>query len=263
MKTCISNIAWKKEDDAEMYSFLKENNFKGIEIAPTRIFPENPYLDLDLVNAFKKYLQSNYGLSVVSMQSICYGRNEAIFSSDDERNSLLNYIKQSIDFASVLGCNNLVFGSPKNRNINSGQEELAIAYFSEIGKYAAQKNTILALEANPLIYGTNFINTTTQALDFVKECNVEGLKVNFDLGTVILNDEDLSILENNLKWINHIHVSEPYLEEIQKRSLHNELASILRQENYSKYISIEMKGGNKLEKIKDIIHYTQDVFKNQ
>jgi len=262
MKVTISNIAWQQENDAEMYSFLKEKNCTGIEIAPTRIFPENPYSDLKRVSDFKEELQSNYGLQVVSMQSICFGRNEAIFSSEEERTSLLDYIRESIDFASALGCKNLVFGSPKNRNINEGQEELAIAYFSEIGRYANQKNTVFALEPNPVIYGTNFINTTTQALDFVKKCNVEGLKVNFDLGTVIYNKENLSILENNLKWINHVHISEPYLEEIQKRSLHDELASILKKEHYSNYISIEMKGGTELEKIKDIIQYTQDVFKN-
>lgn len=262
MKVTISNIAWQPENDAEMYAFLKEKKCNGIEIAPTRIFPENPYSDLNKVAYFRDQLQSDYGLQVVSMQSICFGRNEAIFSSEEERNSLLEYIKQSIDFASELGCNNLVFGSPKNRNINPNQEEIALAYFSEIGKYAAKKNTIFAFEPNPIIYGTNFINTTNQALDFVKTCNVEGLKINFDLGTVIYNEENLSVLEDNLKWINHIHISEPYLEAIQKRSLHNELASILRKEKYTNYISIEMKGGSELEKIKDIIEYTQDVFKN-
>lgn len=262
MKVTISNIAWQPENDAEMYAFLKEKKCGGIEIAPTRIFPENPYSDLNRVANFREELQSDYGLQVVSMQSICFGRNEAIFSSEDERNSLLEYIKQSIDFASVLGCNNLVFGSPKNRNINPNQEEIALAYFSEIGKYAAEKNTIFAFEPNPVIYGTNFINTTNQAVDFVKECNVDGLKVNLDLGTVIYNEENLSVLEDNLKWINHIHISEPYLEEIQKRSLHQELASILRKGKYANYISIEMKGGSELEKIKDIIQYTQDVFKN-
>jgi len=262
MKVTISNIAWQPENDAEMYAFLNEKKCTGIEIAPTRIFPENPYSDLKEVANFRDELQSDFGLQVVSMQSICYGRNEAIFSSDSERNSLLEYIKQAIDFASILGCKNLVFGSPKNRNINSNQEDIALAYFSEIGKYAAQQNTVFAFEPNPVIYGTNFINTTNQALNFVKACNVDGLKVNFDLGTVIYNEENLSVLEDNLKWINHIHISEPYLKEIQKRSLHKELASILRKEKYANYISIEMKGGSELEKIKDIIEYTQDVFKN-
>jgi len=262
MKVTISNIAWQPENDAEMYAFLKKKKCAGIEIAPTRIFPENPYTDLEKVAFFRDELQSSYGLQVVSMQSICFGRNEAIFSSEEERNSLLAYIKQSIDFAAVLGCKNLVFGSPKNRNISPNQEELAIEYFSEIGKYAAEKNTVFAFEPNPVIYGTNFINTTSQAIDFVKACNVEGLKVNFDLGTVIYNEESLTILENNLKWINHVHISEPYLEKIQHRSLHEELYSILKKEKYANYISIEMKGGSEIEKIKDIIQYIQDVFKN-
>ena len=262
MKVTISNIAWQPENGAEMYAFLKKKKCTGIESAPTRIFPENPYSDLEKVANFRDELNTNYALQVVSMQSICFGRSEAIFSSVEERNSLLDYIKKSIDFASVLGCNNLVFGSPKNRNINKNQEEIAVSYFSEIGKYASEKNTVFALEPNPVIYGTNFINTTDQALDFAKACNVEGLKINFDLGTVIYNKESLAVLENNLKWINHIHISEPYLEEIQHRSLHEELASILRKEKYANYISIEMKGGSELEKIKDIIQYTQDVFKN-
>lgn len=262
MKVTISNIAWQAENDAEMYAFLKEKKCTGIEIAPTRIFPENPYSDLNKVANFRDKLQSDYGLQVASMQSICFGRNEAIFSSEEERNSLIKYIKQAIDFASVLDCKNLVFGSPKNRNINPNQEQIAIEYFSQIGKYAAEKNTVFAFEPNPVIYGTNFINTTNQALDFVKECNVEGLKVNFDLGTVIYNQENLAVLENNLKWINHFHISEPYLEAIEHRSLHEELASILRKEKYKNYISIEMKAGSELEKIKAIIEYTQDVFKN-
>ena len=147
MKVTISNIAWQPENDAEMYAFLKESKCTGIEIAPTRIFTENPYSDLGKVASFSNELKVNYGLKVVSMQSICFGRNEAIFSSEEERNSLLNYIKQSIDFASVLGCNNLVFGSPKNRNINSNQEEIAIEYFSEIGKYAAKKKYCFCFRA--------------------------------------------------------------------------------------------------------------------
>ena len=43
MKLSISNIAWSTEHDNTMYQFLKDNGFDGLEIAPTRIFPEKPY----------------------------------------------------------------------------------------------------------------------------------------------------------------------------------------------------------------------------
>ena len=132
MKVTISNIAWQSENDEEMYSFLKSQNCDGIEIAPTRIFPEKPYEDLNKVKLFKDELQSNFGLQVVSLQSICFGKNEGLFISSEEREILSEYVKEAIDFAAVLECQNLVFGSPKNRNINEGQEELAISFFSEI-----------------------------------------------------------------------------------------------------------------------------------
>ena len=68
------------------------------------------------------------------MARICFGKNEVIFGSEEERKSISDYVKKSIDFAQSIGCKNLVFGSPKNRNINPNQEEIAIEYFSEIGK---------------------------------------------------------------------------------------------------------------------------------
>ena len=45
MKLAISNIAWSKEYDEEMYEFLSKNGIEGLEIAPTRIFEKNPYMN--------------------------------------------------------------------------------------------------------------------------------------------------------------------------------------------------------------------------
>jgi sugar phosphate isomerase/epimerase len=255
MKLSISNIAWSAEDDFEMYDFLKKVNFSGLEIAPTRIFPENPYEKLSEATEFSIQLKKMYQLEISSMQSICFGKNEAIFGSAEERNSISDYVKRSIDFAQSIGCRNLVFGSPKNRIIGEKQDQIAIDFFKELGNYAANKDTILALEPNPEIYGTNFINTTNQAFDLVKQINSDGLKVNFDFGTFLYNGEKLNDIEENLQWINHIHISEPYLELIQERGIHLELINMLIKNNYNKYISIEMKNLNSLEFVKNTILY--------
>ncbi|WP_282786523.1 sugar phosphate isomerase/epimerase family protein [Flavobacterium croceum] len=262
MKTTISNIAWQKEFDLEMYSFLQNNKIEGIEIAPTRIFEENPYEDLKKVKIYKDTLQENFKLKVVSMQSICFGRNEAIFSSNQERIALQKYIETAIDFASILGCENLVFGSPKNRIIGENQMPIAIEYFKLLGDYANSKNTVFAFEPNPIIYGTNFINTTEEAFELIKKCNSKGLKVNFDLGTFIYNNEDLISLDKNINLVNHVHISEPYLEKIKITGLHKELADVLRRNNFTKNISIEIKQGLEILEIQDLILQIQDVFKN-
>ena len=65
-------------------------------------------------------LKREYDLSVVSLQSIWYGRNESLFGSYEERQALLEYTKRAIDFACAVGAKNIVFGCPKNRNIEDG-----------------------------------------------------------------------------------------------------------------------------------------------
>lgn len=263
MKLAISNIAWSAESDAPMYSFLKTEGFEGLEIAPTRVFPDNTYDQLDETQLFKKQMQSNYSLVIPSMQAICFGRNEAIFGTEEERSSIKEYIKKAIDFAAVLDCKNLVFGSPKNRIIGQGQEGIAISFFNELGTYAAEKKTTLAMEPNPEIYGTNFLNTTTEAINFVKESKSKGLKVNIDLGTIIHNNETLDVIANNIDLVNHIHISEPNLEPITERAIHTDLYRLLKEYKYGNFVSIEMKNANDIAIVKNTIHYVKDVFKRK
>ena len=80
IKMSISNIAWLPENDEEMYSFMNHLEYSGLEIAPTRIFPEKPYNKIIEAKKFKKNLKEKYNLEISSMQSILYGINEKIFS---------------------------------------------------------------------------------------------------------------------------------------------------------------------------------------
>ena len=81
MKYSISNIAWTSENDAKVYKMMKELGYTGLEIAPTRIFPENPYEHIEDASKWANELKNEYGFEVASMQSIWYGRNEKIFGS--------------------------------------------------------------------------------------------------------------------------------------------------------------------------------------
>lgn len=260
MKLSISNIAWSKEYDQKLYFFLKGSGFLGLEIAPTRIFEANPYDRLIEAKSFSDSLKKDFQLEISSMQSICFGITESIFGTPEERNIISNYTKRAIDFATTINCNNLVFGCPKNRIIGENQLDVAMTFFNELGEYAKQKGTILALEANPVIYGTNFINTTKEAFDFVKDVNSKGLKVNFDFGTFLYNEEKITDIEKHLDLINHVHISEPYLEEIKIREIHKDFSKMLADNNYDKYVSIEMKNLEDIEKVASVINYTKDLF---
>lgn len=261
MKLSISNIAWINEDDNCMYNFLKQIGFTGLEIAPTRIFQQEPYEKLEEAKKFAVGIKQNYGLDVSSMQSIWYGRNEKIFDSKEERQALINYSKKAIDFAEVIKCKNIVFGCPKNRVSQSENDmEIAVSFFKELGEYAEAKNTVLSMEPNPTIYNTNFINYTSQAFEIAKKVKSNGFKVNIDLGTIIYNNEELKLISENINLVNHIHISEPNLVLIKKREVHNNLANILKEVNYQRFVSIEMGKSDDLNEVKDTIKYIKEVF---
>ena len=43
MKLSISNIAWDTSEDKMIYELMQNHGCSGLEIAPTRVFPEHPY----------------------------------------------------------------------------------------------------------------------------------------------------------------------------------------------------------------------------
>ena len=260
MKLSISNIAWNDENNVQIYAYMQKYGFSGLEIAPTKIFPQNPYDKIEEAKLWAQNLKEKYGFVIPSMQSIWYGKTEKIFASAEDRQVLINYTKKAIDFASVIGCKNLVFGCPKNRNIeNKSDYDIAIEFFKELGDYAYSKNTVIGMEANPAIYNTNFITDTKSAIDLVMKVNSKGFKLNLDIGTIIQNEEDYNELIGNVALINHVHISEPYLEKIQQRDLHKEIINILKNENYGGYISIEMKQQENLQEVENIMKYVNEV----
>lgn len=278
MKFSVSNIAWSPDEDPGMYELLNEKRF-ALEIAPTRIIPwedsdtlgrmAGPYDRIRDAANWSKDLYAQYGLNVVSMQSILNGVKANIYGKEEERRFLVEYMKKAVDFAAAIKCRNLVFGCPLNRRIPDGfplpeAGKVAIDFFSEITMYAAQQGTCISIEANPAIYNTNFINYTSQAFDLVRCIAREvgrnaarAFKVNFDMGTVLTNGENIYDLltEDNIELINHVHFSEPNLRVIRDRKEHREVIRLLEEAGYDHYISLEMRMPEKQKELFEAIEY--------
>ena len=252
----ISNIAWNPVNKTQAYSILQKNNFKGLEVAPGLLFcdTENPIKPQkkDIIKV-KNELKS-FDLNLVSMQSLLFGKNKALlFGNSDERKFFFNEILNVIKLAEILEIPNLVFGSPSNRNIPDGMSqnesnEIAFSTFYKLGQSAHSSGTSISIEPNPKEYGTNFINTMSEAANFVENINCPGISSILDIGALKMNKELTnleSILDNIAGRLNHVHVSEPYLEPAPKncKELDN-LYNLLTKIGYKKAISIEMKNKN-------------------
>lgn len=254
----ISNIAWQQSDDEEIYTAMQHCGFTGLEIAPTRIFPSEPYENLTGAALFGGYLRNRWGFHVPSLQSIWYGLEGNIFDpADTER--LLDYTAQAFQFAHTVNCPSLVFGCPKNRMLNpphtAGEAD---GFFARAGSLAERYGVVLAIEANPPIY-TNFLNGTAEAFALVKRLQSPGLAVNLDLSTILANGERLRDFVDDIAYVSHVHISEPGLVPIQKRPEHAELAMLLKAVGYRGYVSIEM-GKTDRDTVCRTMDYIAEVF---
>jgi len=282
MKFAISNIAWSPVEDRDMYDFLRDRNL-DLEIAPTRIFPwgdsmtlgrmAGPYDHIREANIWAKNLYDEYNIRVVSMQSILNGFNYSLFTSEDDRRMLINYLKKGIDFANAMLCPNMVFGCPLNRNIPDDVElvdagVIAVDFFTELAMYAANHGTSLGIEANPTIYKTNFLNYTDQVFSFVQTVRSalgrntgKGIGVNLDLGTIIHNEENIYqiLAADNIPLINHVHFSEPNLSMLKRRRLHEIVLRMLEEGGYEGYISIEMRMPENEEYVYNAVDYVRTI----
>jgi sugar phosphate isomerase/epimerase len=261
----VSNIAWKHEDHIDMYHMLNKYNIKNIEIAPNNLFNQIDLYHIDdyAINNILTMLKT-YNLKIVSIQSILFGYAHLnLFTENGYNIEMLNLVKKIIDLASKLNAHNIVFGAPKNRiipnNINNIQaNNIANDFFYNLAEYAKLKDVIIGLEANAKEYACNFITTTAEGLQFVKNINHANLLLNYDMGTDIFTNQ-IEITSDDLeKYVNHVHISAPYLEPVNQsiyNMMHNKLNHILKASQYNKYISLEMKYPNNINLLKESIEF--------
>lgn len=269
MNLSISNIAWNIEEDEAIVSLLNSLGIKGIEIAPTKIW-ERP-LDCSLIEIEKVKLDwASKGIKLVAMQSLLFGQSHLnLFSSNESRKEMIKYLSGIITLAAQLGISSLVFGSPKNRLAGSlskrEQLEIAVPFFYELGALAIKEDVTVCIEPNPRQYGCDFITNSEEGIELVREVGHPGFRLHLDAGALVLNDEDISsAIEKGLPYLNHFHISEPYLKLIGTEATpHTDIANALKMVDYKNWISIEMKNNlstNNVEAVEKALLYAMEIY---
>ncbi|WP_322906582.1 sugar phosphate isomerase/epimerase family protein [Paenibacillus campi] len=247
IKTSISNIAWNIEDDTAVLHILKQYHMYGIEVAPTKIWDAPLSATREQAIAYREKW-SAAGIELVAMQSLLFGQSGLVLFQDSlAREKLKSYLFKMIEIAENLGTKILVFGSPKNRLVGNlsweEQLEIAVPFFEQLGKKAAEHQVLFCIEPNAKEYGCDFVTNTDEAIAVIEAVNHPGFKLHLDAAVMTLNNENYQhCLEKSAQHLAHFHVSEPFLELIGSRDTnHAAIADALRNIDYAGWISIEMK----------------------
>lgn len=267
MKISISNIAWDKKDDQAVYQILREYGVKGLDVAPARVF-EHPFeVTAEEGQVFIDDI-AQYGLTPVGMQSLLFGTTNLELLGGSSREAI-NHLKKMIDYSGKIGITRLVFGSPKNRLIGGVAKEevdyITKKVFNELGDYAAEKNVLFCIEPNPIAYGADFVTSTMEGIYLVKKINNPGLRLHMDLGTMIINEENIEqVVNEGIMVTEHVHISHPNLNQvIGMEETHKRLYNALKQSNYKGTVAIEMKNSglpNNIDKVQESVAFISKIY---
>ena len=248
MKLAVSNIAWPREQDAAVAELLNEAGIGGIEIAPTKLWP-NPLAATDAEIDNNRRFWKDRGIAIVAAQALLFGKPElTIFESASNREQTLEYLAGIVRVCARLGAGALVFGSPKNRRVGTLPPEeasrIAVEFFSRLGEIAANAGTCIVLEANPEVYGADFITRAAEAIALVQRVDHPGFQLHLDTGCMTLAADSIpATFDKAFPLLKHFHVSEPNLDAPGSSDTvdHAAFAEQLRERGYAGWVSLEMR----------------------
>jgi len=267
-KIAISNLAWRKSEDEKIFNIMRDLNVLNMEISPFRDASTIPEVKKQFYNETSKLL-NQYGIRVAAFQALMFRYPEiSIFEGATARNKILKHLRGVLEFLNQIGATIAVFGSPKNKIRGAVPYDKAISiakdFFIQIAEQAKNFNVIFCIEPTPVAYGADFISSTQEAIDFVKTISHDFLKINLDIGSLILNGEAVEkMISENTNYVGHVHVSEPYLKTINlNQPFHKSIVKTLNDNKYNGFVSVEMLPSDKqnIENIFKVISFVKNIY---
>lgn len=247
MKLAISNIAWRSDEDVFIADHLPRWGAQGIELAPTRLWPQPLSATAAQVTEQRRFWESR-GLPVVALQSLLFGHPElTLFDSAETRAKTLAYLTGMIHLARDLGAKVLVFGSPKNRLAGHRSaaevQAMAVDFFRELGNRAAGAGVSFCIEPNPSYYACDFVTTSQEGRALVDSVKSAGFGLHLDAAAMTLAQESLdAAITASEGQICHFHASEKDLAPLGGGSVeHAQAGAALRRIGYAQWVSAEMR----------------------
>ena len=109
-KIAISNLAWQKSEDEQVFDVMRDFGVSGLEISPFR--------DAITIAEAKKHfdgktskLLNHYGIHIVAFQASMFRYPEvSLFKDEVTRSGMFERLENVLEFANKVGATVVVFG---------------------------------------------------------------------------------------------------------------------------------------------------------
>ena len=239
MNLSVSNLCWNFDDD-KAFRLLKDNQVNLVELSLTKYYGSWQNVNTTAARQLSSNLKEDYNLSVSSLQSLFYQKKYNLFY---DQNKIIEHFKFIIELCNVLGCNYVVFGSPKMRKIGNKEisecDDIFLNVFEKISNI--DRSVTIGIETNPKFYGCEYLTNYRDCKKILKQLSKDNVKFHLDTACVSLEGDDpIEIFKKEKQNLNVIHLSTKNLGLINQDSSLKEFIFQTKNSNKNKIFSIEM-----------------------
>ncbi|MGC8976674.1 MAG: sugar phosphate isomerase/epimerase family protein [Candidatus Ratteibacteria bacterium] len=247
MKVGICNEIFKNWPLEEIFEYIKEVGYEGLEIAPFTLADDVSFIPENVIEKIKK-LSDKTGIKIIGTHWLLVKPEGLSISTFNQqiRKKTSEYLCKLVEFTSNIGGEIMVFGSPKQRKINEKQNHNEVkGYLKEVLipvlEKCYEKNVYFCIE--PLARSeTNFINKAEEAIEIIEEINHPNLKLHLDVKAMSDEGKPIpEIIQTGSKYLKHFHVNDknllgPGFGEIDYKPIIEKLKEI----GYNGWLSVEV-----------------------
>lgn len=218
MKLGVCSEIFKEWNDiARTIDFVKETGYDGIEIAP---FTFSPYVTDISVQTRREIVScaEKADLDIIGIHWVFVGPDGVHLTHPDEsiRKFTAEYMKALVHFCGDIGGKVIIFGSPKQRNIEAGVSyeqafDYARAIMSETMPVCEERGVTVCME--PLTHlETNFLQSAEETVKLIDAVQHPNFQLILDTKAMAFEKDDrATLIRRYADKLKHYHANDENL----------------------------------------------------
>lgn len=214
-KIATCNEPWRDTPVEEVFGIARRLGFDGVEIAPFTIADDVRDVSAERRREIARAAQ-DAGVAIVGLHWLFISPKGLHLTTPDDavRARSTEYLKALVEFCGDLGGTVMIFGSPKQRDIeppNTVEEgwKRARDVFAAVGPLCAQRGVTIGIEALAP-QETNFIQTAAEAARLADEVGHPNIGIMLDVKAMSSMPEGvIGTIRDFGRRAVHFHANEP------------------------------------------------------
>lgn len=247
MRLAVCNEMFEGMEIEAVCDIVAGMGYDGIEIAPFSLHDDVRLMPEEEKRRVRRALD-NSGLACAGLHWLLTKPEGLHIGSPDDsvRRETADYLATLAEFCALLGGRDMVFGSPKSRDVPPGADRLAwwsraVETIRLAGERAHELGAVIAME--PLARSiSSFLNSAAEVRRFVREVGHPGVAMMVDCYS--MGDEAIArsqVIRESAGLIAHVHANDTTKREPGTGDLDfGEVIEALREVGYDGWVSLEV-----------------------